>query len=485
MQYTIVNYSYLTEITDFRIDAECYKPEHLRVERIIHEKDHKTIGEISSSVINFGAYSLCNYIEFLDEGIPFIVTEDIYNNIIDDSNFHYISEQIHKILYKSHCKKGQILLTMAGAYLGQAAIYNFDFSASSNQAIAKITLKNELIDSFYVSTFLNSLFGQSQIERFRTGTGQPNLNLGLIQKIKIPILTYSFQKSIRNVVLKGIALNNQSKDKYKQAEQILLSELGLLDWKPKHQLSFVRNYYDTKSAERIDAEYFQPMFNDIVEKFRKNTDVKYLADITSLIGHPSNPPYANDENKGKTFIITQKHLGTYYPSDNFWYDPESLYTTDEFIKKNRKYLMKKNDIILYSVGAYIGKANLYNCDISATIGSFLTLIRPKEDKVNPYYLLVFLNSEFGKYLTRRCSRGMAQQYVYPFDIKKFAIPIISEENQKEIEKDMLKALEAKDKSKSLLEIAKRGVELAIEENEIESEKWINEELLKCQVEISM
>ena len=132
-----------------------------------------------------------------------------------------------------------------------------------------------------------------------------------------------------------------------------------------------------------------------------------------------------------------------------------------------------NDIILYSVGAYIGKSNIYNSDINATIGSFLTLLRPDQEKINPYYLLVLLNSEFGKQLTRRFSRGMAQQYVYPFDIREFVIPLIPKSKQEEIEREMLDALNAKTQSKHLLDVAKRGVEMAIEKDEQTAMEWIN------------
>ena len=188
MQYSVVNYKTIKESPDFRIDGECYLPEHLRIESRLNELGYKTIENLSKSVINFGAYSLCNYIIFHESGIPFVVTEDIKNNIIEESNFHYISDDVHKILSKSHLKRGHILLTMAGAYLGQSAVFSGDYKASSNQAIAKIILKDESIDPYFISTFLNSNIGQSQIERFRTGTGQPNLNLGLIKTIKIPSL---------------------------------------------------------------------------------------------------------------------------------------------------------------------------------------------------------------------------------------------------------------------------------------------------------
>ena len=158
---------------------------------------------------------------------------------------------------------------MAGAYLGQAAVYYLDFEASSNQAIAKITLKEKSVDPFYLSTFLNSQFGQSQIERFRTGTGQPNLNLGLIQTIKIPLLDARFQIFIKEIVSRGIKFYKESKSLYSQAEQILLSELNLLNWKPKHRLSFIKNFSDTQTSDRIDAEYFQPMYEEVIERIKQ------------------------------------------------------------------------------------------------------------------------------------------------------------------------------------------------------------------------
>ena len=264
MQVSIVNYSETKKHIDFRIDAECYKPYHIRMDQILNRRPCFTIKDLSISVINFGAYSLCNYIKFLDKGIPFLVTEDIYNNIIDFARLHYITKDVHKLLYKSHCKREQVLLTMAGAYLGQAAVFDEDFQCSSNQAIAKITLKKDSVRPYFLSTFLNCKYGQSQIERFQTGTGQPNLNLGLIQTIKVPKLNSAFQDNISLCVLSGIDFYRRSNKLYKEAEHLLLSELGLADWQPKHQVAFVKKFSDTQETERIDAEYFQPKYDGIV-----------------------------------------------------------------------------------------------------------------------------------------------------------------------------------------------------------------------------
>ena len=153
---------------------------------------------------------------------------------------------------------------MAGAYLGQAAVFNEDFECSSNQAIAKISLHPNSINPYYLSTFLNCRYGQSQIERFRTGTGQPNLNLGLIKLIRVAEASDHFQQGIDQEVNAALDLRRKSSSIYNQTQTILLSELGLAKWQPKHRLWFVKNYSDTEQAKRIDAEYYQPKYEEII-----------------------------------------------------------------------------------------------------------------------------------------------------------------------------------------------------------------------------
>jgi hypothetical protein len=53
---------------------------------------------------------------------------------------------------------------------------------------------------------------------------------------------------------------------YSSAESLLLSELGLSDWKPQHKLSFIENYSKVKENDRYDAEYYQPKYEEIIQK---------------------------------------------------------------------------------------------------------------------------------------------------------------------------------------------------------------------------
>ena len=191
-----------------------------------------------------------------------------------------------------------------------------------------------------------------------------------------------------------------------------------------------------------------------------------------MVGHPSNPPYADTEDTDKTFIVTQKHLGDFSLNDEFWNDAEALYTTQNFTEKNSQYVLKIEDVLLYSVGAYIGKANIYKESIKATIGSFLTLLRAKKEKLNPYFLMAFLNTDVGVAISKQHQRGMAQQYLYPYDIRTFPIPLLPEEIQTEIQQKVTESFSLRKQSKHLLECAKRAVEIAIEENEQTATKWL-------------
>jgi restriction endonuclease S subunit len=143
---------------------------------------------------------------------------------------------------------------------------------------------------------------------------------------------------------------------------------------------------------------------------------------------------------------------------------EALYTTNEFTEQHKKYVLQKKDIILYSVGAYIGKANIFDSNIKATIGSFLTLLRVNEE-IDPYYLLCFLNSPVGIMLTKRYQKGLAQQYIYPYDIEKFEIPIIGQKKQSCIATMIRDGRKLQIESRQLLETAKKAVETEIEKHE--------------------
>ena len=464
MQSSVVTYSKLLEHPEFRIDAECYKPYHLEVEKAIVRKGYKVVQDYAISVINFGAYSLCNHIEFLESGNPFLVTEDIKNNVVETGKLHYISDEVHLLLHKSHCFEGQVLLTMAGAYLGQAAVFNEDFECSSNQAIAKITLKSDSINPYYLSTFLNCKHGQSQIERFRTGTGQPNLNLGLIKLIRVVDLSDWFQTLIDQLVNAALGYRQNSVNGYQEAQILLLSELGLADWRPEHRLTFVKNYSDTEQAGRIDAEYFQPKYEEIIKAIQSYfggwdtlgnlVSVKKCVEVGSEEYLEEGIPFVRVSNLSPFEITKEKYIS------------ENLYAA---IKQHQP---NKGEI-LFSKDATPGIAYYLNEQPRKMIpsGGILRL-KNKTDKVNNEYLTLALNSILTKEQVNRDGGGSVILHWRPDQVKGTALPILSEEKQTQIQQKVIESFTLRKQSKHLLECAKQAVEMAIEQDEKTAINWL-------------
>ena len=72
MQYSIVNYS-KKEYISLRLDVEYYHPIFLKTEKQLKRNNWDYLENLSESIKSFGAYSLCNQVEYKENGIPFIL----------------------------------------------------------------------------------------------------------------------------------------------------------------------------------------------------------------------------------------------------------------------------------------------------------------------------------------------------------------------------------------------------------------------------
>jgi len=99
---------------------------------------------------------------------------------------------------RSKPKIDDVLLIGVGvATTGRVAIvHKMEDDFNFGQDVKLIRLNKKEINSYYVCLFLKSFFGQSQINRLKTGVGTLNLDFDEIKSIKIPILNESVQKNI-------------------------------------------------------------------------------------------------------------------------------------------------------------------------------------------------------------------------------------------------------------------------------------------------
>lgn len=470
LEISILNLSDTKKIIDFRIDANTYKKEYLKTEELIELKGYKTIDELSISVQNFGAYSLCNFINFEDYGIPFLMTENVRNNFINWDIQKYVDLESHEMLFKSHCQKGQVLVTMAGEYLGRVAVYDKDFICSSNQAIAKVTLKPNVLP-YVISTFLNTKYGQNQINRLKTITGQPNINMSLIKSLKVLSFGSEFSKAIEELIPNSERKRNLSQQKYIEAENLLLETLGLQDFQPSTEAINVKSFKESfAKTGRLDAEYYQPKYEETVNRIKKNywKLLNQIVDISKSI-EPGSSAY--DEEEGLPFyrVSDYNKFGLSTPTKNLCFP---------YVKENEVLLndlKPKSGTILFSKDGSVGTAYLLTEDLNGiTSGATLHLKVKNEVKVLPEYLTLALNSKLVQLQAERDAGGSIILHWRLDEIENVVVPIIDFSIQQQIASLIQESFALKAESQKLLEVAKRAVEIAIEEYEERALVFINQ-----------
>lgn len=450
---SVLNLSECKNFIDFRIDSNTYKKEYLETEKIITSYNYSTIGDISISVQNFGAYSLCSFINFQDDGIPFLMTENIRDNYIDWNVQKFVDLNSHKMLYKSHCKNGQVLITMAGEYLGRVAVYDKEFVCSSNQAIAKITLKNSF-NPYLISTFLNTKYGKNQINRLKTITGQPNINMSLIKDIKILNFNNDFSIKIENIVKQSLKNKDFSQKIYQQAETLLLENLGLQNFQATHQSVNIKALKDSfLQTGRLDAEFYQIKYEQYWNLIQSQ-DYVFIRD--EYLHITQKPDWIKS-------IYQYIEIGDVNISDGSY---QTNWVETQDLPANAKIQVKQGDILISTVRPYRGAVTIIDeNDQDLVVSGAFTVLRKKNNSIfNNEVLKVLLRSDLYKDWLLQFNVGTSYPVIKDEDILNLPIPKIDAKIQTQIANYICQSNNLREQATQLLAQAKSKVELEIENN---------------------
>ena len=141
--------------------------------------------------------------EYYGGDIPWVKTTEVQNSYIQST-----SEKITDLgLKNSSAKiypKNSVILAMygEGKTRGKCAILNIN--ASTNQACAVITCNNKKLLFKFCFYWFQSQYDQMRLKS--SGGNQPNLNLGIIKKTKIPLPSLEEQEQIVSLVEQGFSL---------------------------------------------------------------------------------------------------------------------------------------------------------------------------------------------------------------------------------------------------------------------------------------
>lgn len=469
MQTSVVNYKKVEKDSNcFRIDAEFFKREYLAIDNLLRKKSYKDLKDFGVKIYHPNEIKR-NYVD--SGGILFLRAQNVRPLDVDlDSNKVFVSNEDAKKLSRNQIKYADILITRTGANFGQCAIYlEEEIAVASSHTFI---VKTQEINPFFITVFLNTKYGRKLIDKGMYGAAQPEIAPFYLYRIPVPLLSSEFYLLIEKIYEKSFGLITFSKELYSQAEQILLSELNLLNWKLKHRLSFVKNYSNTQSAGRYDAEYFQPMYEEMVKSITSSKSYSCLGDLV-LVKKCIEPGSEAYQEKGVLFLRVS-NLSKFGIKEG-----NQQYLTEELYRKLKQHQPKKGEILL-SKDATPGIAYYLKDEPEKMIpsGGILRLIVKDEDELYPEYLTLVLNSVIIQKQIERDAGGSIINHWLVDQAKSTLIPVLSIAKQKKIAETVNESFCSRELSKKLLDIAKRGVELAIEKDEKEAREWMDSKLKK-------
>ena len=434
-----------------RFDAEFYSKKNLLLENRLKALNANKLTDYA--VISDGNHMSISD-SFTDKGVPYYRGGDIYNMFIEQCpDPLYIPRSVFnmKTMQRSHLKKGDILMSIVGAIIGNLSLVSTDNDATCSCKLAIIRPFANLSPE-YMITFLMSEIGQSQIQRYRRGSGQTGFILEDFDQLLIPELSDKIDAFVKGCFNKAKQNYILSIEKYNSAVTLLYEQISLQNLQLNTSNIRIQNYKNSYlDSGRLDAEYYQSKYDVLFERLLK-VDCKKIEEIKEINYRGFQPEYVDN---GKIDVINSKHI-----LEN-GLDYENFEKTDE-------------NSYAYTTGANIGRTQAYLSDRKAMASNHVNMLRVKD--VNPIYLALVLNSMIGRMQTERACTGSAQAEIYPSDIEKFVVPILDEPIQETIASKVLESFAMKTESKRLLNVAKEAVEIAISDSEEKAIAYIRESI---------
>ncbi len=449
----------LNDNDSFRFDSEYFQKIHLKTSNLLKKFAVVKVSEIAK--VSDGDHS--KFPDNQKQEVKYLQAKDIKNYFLEEDNPVYISRDYFLKNSRSHIEGENILLSIMGT-VGDITITPKDFEPClSNRALAII--KNiKLIDPYFLFAYLITNQTTVLIDRLKNGGVQERVNLDALGKVEVPLMTEAFQKLIRKIVVLGYKTRDSAKSIYQKAEDLLLSELGLKDWQPTDENIAVKSFSASfGTSDRLDAEYYQPNQQKIMSVMAKSG--LCINDVANLA-------------KRK---FTPKLEGTFEYIEIGNLSGEGVANSDvvpmEEAPSRAQWIVKPDDVITSTVRPIRRLSALIEREQNGYVcSSGFAVLQPT--KVEPEVLLVYLRLPVVCEILDLHTTASMYPAISTEDLLKIPITLPEPKTRKQISEKVQSSRKAREQSKKLLEIAKTGVEKAIEENEELAINWINQQLKK-------
>jgi len=447
-----ISYIKYTDVKEARrYDAEYFKPEYLEIEKKF--SNCPTINDIALSVVcgPFGSTILNS--TYTKSGIEVVRPFNIKNYSVEEDNIVYISEKDAESKKLKIFEMGDLFFARVGDI--RAGVFTRKKATISPNIIGVKINKNKQ-NPYFLSIFFNTRYGFPQMLREQKIVAQPTISTKTVRGLKVPNFTESFQLQIAKTVKFAHQKQTQSKQLYREAKELLLAELGILDYQVKHALTFSTSKKEIEEAHRYDSEYFQPKYAEIIKKIEEHEGGWDL--VKNVINFRDKNYNPKDNQKYKYLALSN------ISSQGYIQDYQEEFGKDLPSRARRK--INTNDLIISSIEGSLSSCALVEKELDNAVCStgFFVL---NSERINSETLLILFKSFAIQELLQRGSKGTILTAISKTELESIKIPLIIPSTQKQIAEKIQESHKLRKESKELLEEAKRKVE-----EEIEKESFI-------------
>ncbi|NHX37288.1 MULTISPECIES: restriction endonuclease subunit S [Halolamina] len=160
-------------------------PESWKIESAADLCDGITVGVVTGATDSYVSPS---------EGVPFIRSQDIHENHIEQDSLKYISEEFHEQQNSSELREGDVITVRTGEP-GTSCVVPAELDGANCFSLIISRPKEEVNERFY-SYYINSEKALDFIDSWKAGGVQDNFNVGVMERLPVPVPTPEEQQAI-------------------------------------------------------------------------------------------------------------------------------------------------------------------------------------------------------------------------------------------------------------------------------------------------
>lgn len=437
-----------------RIDSEYFEKRFLRSAALIERWDRDHVAALAH-VSDGNHFSISD--DFVDEGVPYYRGQDVTGRFfVEATTPIHINREAYeqKHMVRSHLKKGDVLLSIVGT-IGELSLVASDEPATCSCKLA--ILRPRKVSPEFLAVFLRSEHGQNQIARLTRGAVQKGLILEDMDQLWVPKVSDCFARRIVETVCASRATSALTTHKQAEAEGVLLAALGLADWTPPEPLAYTARAVDVFGAGRFDAQYFMPSKEQVRQSLAALPG-GLLSERVDSIREQWEPGLAPPIMCVRNYDVTDALVPLLDA------EKEPCFAADI---GSMKKVFKDGDVAISRLRAYLKEVAVVRTgDGIPSVGSSeFIVLRPKGTGISPETLMVFLRSAPVQTILKWCQDGSQHPRFSESDLLSIHVPDAVAQVSVQITKIVQDGFTARHRARKFLEVAKRAVEIAIENGE--------------------